>query len=73
MFLNAILLGTIDAPCTLLGTFTNFSIEVTDQNLFALINVPIEFLFDGTSNSIVYLDDVSLLRDGADQCPNHRR
>jgi len=69
VFLNAILLGTIDAPGTLLGTFTNFSIEVTDQNLFALINVPIEFLFDGTSNSIVYLDDVSLLRDGADQVP----
>lgn len=69
VFLNAILLATIDAPDTLLATFINFSIAVTDQNLFALNDVPLEFRFDGTSNSVVYLDDVSLLRDGADQVP----
>jgi len=56
--LNSIVLDTLLAPSTLYSDFKQHTLQIFDPSLFGLAAVPLEFMFDGPSNSVVLLDNV---------------
>ncbi len=59
VLLNNELLATIAAPSALANGLIHTSIEISDLNLFSLVDVPLAFTLDGPTGSQVLIDNVS--------------
>jgi probable HAF family extracellular repeat protein len=59
VYLNSVLLGSIDAPTVLPGSLATMTIHVTDSQFFGLTSAPLEFKLDGVTGSDILLDEIT--------------
>ena len=60
--LNGELIGSLSAPPTRVGQFTNHRIEVTDLDLLGLDQVPLVLTYDGPAGTQVLIDNIQIVQ-----------